>query len=133
MSDCQVYKLTRDPSAVRTVNEGEQTVAFLDIEPAIRGQTLVVPKHHDAELTEMEEAGTLFQTVHRVATALKSAFEPDGINVVQSNGATAGQEISHPHVHVISRSEDDVMFDWVTEATQEETARTIREEFDVPS
>jgi len=36
-----------------------------------------------------------------------AALQPDGINVVQSNGAAAGQDVFHYHVHIIPRWHDD--------------------------
>lgn len=137
LSECEFWAIIADPSAARTVSEDDQTLAFLDIEPATRGHTLVVPKRHDEELTEINEStvGVLFQTVNRVAGALESAVEPDGISVVQSNGAAGGREIPHVHVHVIPRDEDDnVNLRWdpqaVTESTQAAIAERLREEVD---
>ena len=38
-----------------------------------------------------------------MSRAVRDAFAPDGINVWQSNGAAAGQEVFHLHFHVMPR------------------------------
>ena len=34
-------------------------------------------------------------------------MRPDGLNVIQSNGAAATQTVMHLHIHVVPRWEDD--------------------------
>ena len=43
----------------------------------------------------------------KVSNALKKAFEPDGLNVVQNNGEIAGQTVFHFHMHLIPRYKGD--------------------------
>jgi histidine triad (HIT) family protein len=47
------------------------------------------------------------RAVHRVATKLRDKLRPHGMNVTQSNGAAAWQEVFHYHVHVVPRYGDD--------------------------
>lgn len=133
MADCVFCSIVADDSPAHRVYEDESTLAFLDIEPAARGHTLVIPKAHCEGITDLQEelAGELFQTVQRVATVLESAYDPDGISIVQANGRAAGQEILHAHVHVIARYEDDdVTVRWEPrerdQASQQETADALR-------
>lgn len=51
-------------------------------------------------------AGGVFRTVHHVAGALESVYQLWGYSVVQSNGATAGQDVFHAYVHIIPRYEN---------------------------
>ena len=46
-------------------------------------------------------------TAKKVATALARTLDPDGLNLVQCNGAAAAQSVMHFHVHVLPRVEDD--------------------------
>jgi histidine triad (HIT) family protein len=41
--------------------------------------------------------------VQRVARAIRSALNPDGLIVTQFNGAAAGQTVFHLHFHIIPR------------------------------
>lgn len=134
MSDCVFCSIVAGESPAYRLYEDEQTLAFLDIEPATRGHTLVVPKAHHETTTDMPESltGAVFRTVHRVAGALESVSGTDGFNIVQANGVAAGQEVFHAHVHVIPRYEDDsVDLEWsgerADETTQQEIAAGVRD------
>ena len=43
----------------------------------------------------------------KVAQKLKDTLECDGVNLVQNNGAAAGQTVDHFHLHVIPRFTND--------------------------
>lgn len=83
--------------------------AFLDINPVTHGHTLVIPKEHAEKLTDISEdiVGPFFAAVQQVAAGVETAVDPDGINLFQSNGKTAGQEIAHAHMHIVPRYDDD--------------------------
>lgn len=91
------------------VYEDAQTLAFLDINPAARGHTLVICKDELPTLLDLppEHLVALAHTVQRVARALMGALQPDGLNIVQNNGPAAGQVVPHYHVHLIPRWEGD--------------------------
>jgi histidine triad (HIT) family protein len=44
-----------------------------------------------------------------VARAVRDAVQPQGMNIWQSNGEAAGQEVFHLHVHVLPRAAGDGM------------------------
>jgi histidine triad (HIT) family protein len=91
------------------VYEDQGTLAFLDINPAARGHTLVISKAEYPDLLTLppEILAATMRTVQRVGLALQAALKPDGINIIQNNGAAAGQVIFHYHVHIIPRWEGD--------------------------
>jgi histidine triad (HIT) family protein len=91
------------------VYEDERTLAFLDIGPAARGHTLVICKEEFADLWSVPEEtlAAVTRTVQRVALGLRDALKPDGLNVIQNNGAASGQTVFHYHVHLIPRWEGD--------------------------
>ncbi len=91
------------------VYEDDQTLAFLDINPASRGHTLVIPKQEFADLltTPPELLAAVALTSQKVARAIMETLKPDGINIVQNNGAAAGQVVFHYHMHLIPRWEGD--------------------------
>lgn len=89
--------------------EDDQTLAFLDINPASRGHALVICKEELPDLLSLspELAAAVARTTQTVARAIVAALAPDGFNVVQNNGAAAGQVVFHYHVHIIPRWEGD--------------------------
>jgi diadenosine tetraphosphate (Ap4A) HIT family hydrolase len=85
-------------------------VAFMDIRPVNTGHLLVVPRVHAVSLAELaEDAGAaMFVTGQRMARALRASGLPcDGINFFLADGAVAGQEVWHVHLHVLPRLADD--------------------------
>lgn len=101
-------KILRGEVPAVKVYEDDQVLAFMDIFPQARGHVLVVPKNVKArnfiELPE-DKVAPLMARVHRLTKATAKALEPDGITVVQFNGAPAGQTIFHLHFHIIPRYE----------------------------
>lgn len=89
----------------KQVYEDSFVVAFLDINPRNPGHTLVVPRKHAATIFEMDnkEVGNVFQSVRNVAIKVLNAMRAQGVNILQSNGAAAGQIVPHVHFHVIPR------------------------------
>ena len=89
--------------------EDESTLAFMDINPANEGHALVIPKEHTIDLyTVSEEAlARTAVTARKVAAAVATTLNPDGLNLVQCNGPAAAQSVMHFHVHVLPRVEGD--------------------------
>ena len=115
MSDCIFCKIANGEIPSRTVYEDADFRAFLDMGPATKGHTLLVPKAHYANLFEMpddllEKTG---KTVKKVAAMMKEKLGAEGFNVVQNNGELAGQTVFHFHVHLIPRyTGDSQMIGW---------------------
>ncbi len=109
MSDCIFCKIANGEIPSRTVYEDEDFRAFLDMGPAAKGHTLLVPKAHYANLFEMPDAllEKTGRTAKKVAAMLKEKLSAEGFNVVQNNGELAGQTVFHFHVHLIPRYTDD--------------------------
>lgn len=99
----------RAPAA--RVVEDAQTLAFLDLFPVAPGHALVIPKTHYANLFEAgpETLAPVALTARRVARAIRSALEPDGLAVFQLNGRAAGQTVFHYHMHLIPRHDGDTL------------------------
>ena len=88
----------------RRVHEDEHAVAFLDLAPLHRGHTLVVPRRHVDSLLDGEPAmAEIGACVDATARLLVDRLAADGLNVVSSAGAAAGQEVFHLHVHLLPR------------------------------
>jgi histidine triad (HIT) family protein len=101
------------PSA--KVHEDERTFAIMDINPLNPGHCLVITKRHAATLFEADPAdlAAAITAAQRVATALRAALKPDGLNMMQANGAAAFQSVPHLHLHLIPRfANDGKGFDW---------------------
>lgn len=105
MKDCLFCKIAAGEIPSYTIYEDEEFRAFLDIEPAGIGHTLIVPKQHAANFFELpeEQAAHAMLLAQRIARAMKETLPIDGLNVIQNNGEVAGQTVMHYHLHVIPR------------------------------
>jgi len=105
VSDCVFCRIGSGEAAADRLFEDEHTLAFLDIHPAGEGHTLIIPKEHAQDVWDVDPGlwGAVWQTSHRVASAIRSALGPDGLYVRQANGPLGGQEVMHLHVHLIPR------------------------------
>ncbi len=103
-SDNIFAKILRGDLPSVKVFEDADTIVFMDVFPQSEGHCLVVPKNVEARnLVDLpaERLGGLFERVQKTARAVIAGLAPDGVRVVQFNGAPAGQTVFHLHVHVI--------------------------------
>lgn len=91
------------------VYEDEYVLAFLDINPLQPGHTLVIPKTPsvDGLSCSPEDLARLIVVGQKIGNTLKEVVACEGISFIMSNGAAAGQEVFHTHLHVIPRFTDD--------------------------
>ena len=102
-------KIIRREIPATIVYEDEDTLAFMDIGPIIKGHTLVIPKFcYDSIIETPDEVlAKLMSVAKRIAAAQMTALGADGVNIMQNNGKAAGQEVPHIHLHVIPRFDND--------------------------
>ena len=89
------------------IYENDYVYAFLDISQVSKGHTLLVPKKPSANIFETDEE-TLKHIGVALPNAIKNAFHPDGLNIIQNNGEYADQSVFHIHFHLIPRYENDI-------------------------
>jgi histidine triad (HIT) family protein len=92
------------------VYEDEICIGFLDIHPINEGHILVVPKQHRERFTQLDGkvAGHLFEVGQKILSAIESSeIQCEGANLFLSDGAVAGQEVMHTHLHIAPRFIDD--------------------------
>lgn len=97
-------KILRGEMPCVKVFEDEVALAFMDVFPQVEGHTLVIPKQAEARnFLDMPEAklGDYMLRVQKVTRAVEAGLKPDGIRVIQFNGAPAGQTVYHLHFHIM--------------------------------
>ena len=101
--NCIFCKIAAGEIPSETVYEDEQFRAILDLGPASAGHTLILPKAHFKDVTEIsdEYAANVLKVAAKLGKAMKK-------------GEAAGQTVMHFHMHVIPRyagGEDMVSWD----------------------
>ena len=105
---CIFCKIIAGEIPAHKVYQDDAVVAFLDISQTTKGHTLIVPRRHVKTVYDLsaKEASQIFGVVPELANALRRAFSPIGLNVLNNNERPL-QSVDHVHVHLIPRYEDD--------------------------
>ena len=111
MSDCIFCKIVAGEIQSKKVFEDEQFFAFLDIFPAGRGHTLVIPKAHFADIHSIpaELYGGVASTAKKVADLLQQKLGSEGTSIFQMNREAGWQTVFHAHIHVVPRWSGDTL------------------------
>lgn len=110
-----LFHQIRDGEApAHIVYDTADVLAFLDINPATKGHTLIIPKDHSEGLqdTPTETWMELIKASKTLADHYEDVLGCDGFNVIQSTGEAAEQEIPYIHIHLIPRYNDDAFKLW---------------------
>ncbi|XAL99434.1 HIT family protein [Phycisphaeraceae bacterium D3-23] len=85
--------------------EDDRALAFLDVGPLSEGHALIIPKQHYETLDQLpaEDAAAIGAALPALARAILEATGSTAYNIIQNNGAPAGQEVPHVHFHLIPR------------------------------
>ena len=104
-SDCIFCKIVAGDIPAARIYEDDHVLAFVDINPLADGHTLIIPKKHYVTMDQMpeDEAAALARCLPRLARAIQSSVNAEGLNILQNNGGVAGQVVMHLHVHLIPR------------------------------
>lgn len=107
--DCIFCKLVAGELPAQIVDQDERTVSFMDINPATRGHSLVIPRQHSTNLLEIgaEDLQATVLAAQTLARRVTERLGADGVNLINSCGASAWQTVFHFHIHVVPRYADD--------------------------
>lgn len=109
MSMCSFCKIVRGEVKSWKVYEDDSVYAFLDINPISEYHTLVIPKAHYENIFDIPE-GELLKVMAVVRTLARLYRERLGIHNVQiinSSGREAQQDVFHLHFHIVPRKAGD--------------------------
>ena len=133
MENCIFCKIASGEIPSATLYEDEDFRVILDLGPATKGHSLILPKKHAANISEMpdELLGRAMSVAKKVAVAMKEGLSCDGVNVVQNNGEAAGQTVFHFHMHIIPRYKgDNAGVSWkpgkLTDEVKEEVLNAVK-------
>lgn len=127
--DCIFCKIANGEIPSKTIYEDETFRVILDLGPAARGHALILPKEHAENLYEVtdEVASGALVLAKKIAVRMSQKLHCEGLNVVQNNGALAGQTVPHFHIHLIPRYHDDGQnINWVPGSPSQEELEEVK-------
>lgn len=132
---CLFCNISEGKIESKKVYEDDKVMAVLDINPASKGHTLVVPKKHYTTIKDLpdDEAAYLFKVTKKLSETIVKTVNAQGSNIVVADGPIAGQNVPHIFIHIIPRFENDGInltwnLDKAAQADLNENAKKIAEE-----
>ncbi len=92
--------------------ENEAFLGILDVNPLVRGHSLLIPKRHYADAREFpkEVASLYLPSIQEIIAILETNIEGVGdFTICQSIGVSAFQTVPHGHSHIIPRQPNDAI------------------------
>lgn len=107
--NCIFCKIANGEIPSRTLYEDEDFRVIMDMAPATKGHSLIMPKNHYKNIYEIADdtAAKVFPLAKKMAALMTEKLGADGFNIVQNNNEVAGQTVFHFHVHLIPRYNND--------------------------
>jgi len=100
---CVFCRIIGGEETVSIVHEDDRAIAFMDIQPASPGHTLVVSRDHYPTLFDVPDdlAAHCLRVAKRIAPGIQRATGAEAVNVFSANGRAGGQDVPHFHLHLI--------------------------------
>ena len=109
MEKCIFCEIAKGNEKSWKVYEDEHVYAFLDIHPVNRYHTLIIPKKHYENIfdTPSEELERVIGVVKKLVDMYKEKLGIENVQIVNSSGSEAQQDVFHVHFHIVPREEGD--------------------------
>ncbi|GIP39022.1 hydrolase [Paenibacillus sp. J31TS4] len=109
MEDCIFCKIAKGEAKSWKVYENDDVYAFLDINPVSEYHTLIIPKKHYENIfdTPEDELIKVMSVVKRIATLYNTKLGIKNIQIINSSGKEAQQDVFHTHFHIVPRESGD--------------------------
>ena len=119
MDNCIFCKIVKGEAHSWKVWENDDVYAFLDINPASRYHTLIIPKRHYENIFDVPEHDLkeVIAVVRKIAKLYEEKLGIKNLQVINSNGREGQQDVFHIHYHIVPRKSGDGQdVKWTTHA-----------------
>jgi len=129
MEDCIFCKIIKGEIPCHNIYENKKVFAFLDINPACKGHTLVIPKEHFVNVFDCSDdyLSEVIKAIKLISNHYKKTLDCDGVNILNASGKEAQQSVFHLHFHILPRFEDDGYDTWPNTGYQKEDLEKLKE------
>jgi histidine triad (HIT) family protein len=117
MNDCIFCKIVKGEAKSWKVYENDHAYAFLNINPVNEYHTLVISKQHYENIFDIPENAllNLMSAVKKVITLYNEKLGIEHVQIINSSGAEAQQDVFHIHFHIVPRYKGDNQdINWTT-------------------
>lgn len=109
MTDCIFCQIAQGKAPAWKVYEDTHVVAFFDVNPINEYHTLVIPKQHFVNVfdTPLEELQHVIAAVKRITAVYQGKLGIQNVQIINSSGREAQQDVFHLHFHIVPRHAGD--------------------------
>ena len=129
MTDSIFSKIIRGEVPAHKIYEDDFVISILDIGPLSEGHALVIPKEPAATIDTLSDefAAAVGRVLPRITRAIQKVTGATAVNILQNNGADAGQAVDHVHFHIIPKftgrnTGTGLMIDWTPGSLSQDEA-----------
>lgn len=133
MESCVFCQIIEGKVNAYILDETDNVIVIMSLE----NHPIIVTKKHIPNIYSLDNknASAVIIEAVKIAKAIKKALKCDGVNIIQSNEAVAGQDVFHFHLHIKPRFQgDDIILSWdnkpVSDELRFETVGKIKAAFD---
>ncbi len=107
--DCIFCKIAKKELKSYVIDESENFISVLDINPHAPGHSLVLPKDHIVDFVDLPESLSteLVVFMQKIIKILKESLKTESFTIGINEGKLAGRAIDHLHIHIIPRFKND--------------------------
>lgn len=107
--ECIFCKISNKEIQSYIIDESDNFIAVLDINPHAPGHTLILPKKHIVNFVEIpqEIEKELIDFMKNIVNKLSNKLNTKDFTIGINEGKLAGRTIDHLHIHIIPRFEKD--------------------------
>jgi histidine triad (HIT) family protein len=123
--NCIFCSIVKRETPAHIIWEDDEFMAFLDAFPHSRGHTLVIPKAHYSDVTDLpkEHYGRMLGAVVDMCRRIERMT--DSFHVGANQGRLADQVIFHVHFHIIPRYPNDNGFPTRRKKLEDKDAKVL--------
>jgi histidine triad (HIT) family protein len=99
---CPFCEIVAGRAPATIVEEWDDALAIVPLNPIVEGHTLVIPRDHVRDFATDPDVSAL--TMYRAA---ELAQGPQPMNLITSRGREATQSVWHLHLHLVPRAAND--------------------------
>lgn len=109
MQDCIFCQISQGKVKSWKVYENEHVYAFLDIGAVNEYHTLVTPKEHYKDIFDIpeNELKEIVSVIKKLTTLYKEKLGIENVQIINSSGSEAQQDVFHIHFHIVPRYKGD--------------------------
>ena len=109
MENCVFCRIAKNELPSWKVYETELTMVLLAKEMEVKWHTLVIPKQHYKDITDIPTAtlADMMEVAKKIILHYEKTIWSTWVNIAAASGLWAQQSVPHFHIHLLPRFEND--------------------------